>query len=948
MSQYYRYYVELVEGGTQVKITAYDPSNKTLNEPGGRCDLATVPPDIQRLVDKIRRNTARPAEMDKLGEALFKALFPPGVTTHLRDLLDKVGQKEAILRLELDLNEDDLPAIAALPWEFLRAPETSGRAVDNLGTHPKVVLSRRRALWDVAQPISLDEPLRIQLVVSAPTDEDPVEYEDVFTALQGLAQDHPDQVAPPLEILHQPQLSTLEAALETHRPHILHFIGHGQLRKARGVEFGELALVKPDGRANWRTDEEIGEVFQVFSPLVVFLQACNSGAEGRAGAFVGVASQVVQRNVPVVVAMQYPVSNHVAGIFAKAFYERLSTFTPVDMAVQRGRRLLRQEFKKTRDFATPLIFMRVKDGTLFVPPKPAEPEEETALEPGAALARRFTPIWLEEPAINDAIEIVRAVASGHLAAHHQIGFVPEAIEAAVRLSARYLHDERLPGKAIKLLDEAASSLIVPGTLFGGDEADPVGGGVVTVEDVLEIVAERTNIPVSQLGKTDKQRLLELEERLQSRIIGQNEAIAQVVRVVKRAGAGLSDSRRPQGVFLFAGPTGVGKTELALALTEALFDDESAIFRLDMSEFMEKHQVARLTGAPPGYVGYDDEGQLTGRLRRYPYSVILLDEIEKAHPDVQHLFLQLFDNGRLTDSQGRPADGRQAIFIMTTNLGAKEALGLAAATQSYQQKLQAAIHDHFSMEFINRIDRIAYFNPLDEAALFTIFERELRPFQKKLQQESGVTVTVPDEMKYQIVRHIVQQKLGARPLRRFIEDKVIAPIVDKLLSDDIKPGTQITLGSELEIDNVAPPPVSPLGGQPPPAFDPGQLDLGGVGAPAPPSLQPQRPAKPEDGLPHHDGLPDEEQTEFDECFLALARQLAQKNIALEIERLAKYFLCAPGAADQKPREGRSIKQAFDELIEQPLTDQLLAEEFKDGDRIKLDYSADGPVIKKMEE
>ncbi len=689
MSQYYRYYVELVEGGTQVKITAYDPSHKTLNEPGGRCDLATVPPDIQRLVDKIRRNTARPAEMDKLGEALFKALFPPGVTTHLRDLLDKVGQKEAILRLELDLNKDDLPAIAALPWEFLRAPETSGRAVDNLGTHPKVVLSRRRALWDVAQPISLDEPLRIQLVVSAPTDEDPVEYEDVFTALQGLAQDHPDQVAPPLEILHQPQLSTLEAALETHHPHILHFIGHGQLRKARGVEFGELALVKPDGRANWRTDEEIGEVFQVFSPLVVFLQACNSGAEGRAGAFVGVASQVVQRNVPVVVAMQYPVSNHVAGIFAKAFYERLSTFTPVDMAVQRGRRLLRQEFKKTRDFATPLIFMRVKDGTLFVPPKPAEPEEETALEPDAALARRFTPIWLEEPAINDAIDIVRAVASGHLAAHHQIGFVPEAIEAAVRLSARYLHDERLPGKAI--------------------------------------------------------------------------------------------------------------------------------------------------------------------------------------------------------------------------------------------------------------------NPLDEAALFTIFERELRPFQKKLQQESGVTVTVPDEMKYQIVRHIVQQKLGARPLRRFIEDKVIAPIVDKLLSDDIKPGTQITLGSELEIDNVAPPPVSPLGGQPPPAFDPGQLDLGGVGAPAPPSLQPQRPAKPEDGLPHHDGLPDEEQTEFDECFLALARQLAQKNIALEIERLAKYFLCAPGAAaDQKPREGRSIKQAFDELIEQPLTDQLLAEEFKDGDRIKLDYSADGPVIKKMEE
>lgn len=224
------------------------------------------------------------------------------------------------------------------------------------------------------------------------------------------------------------------------------------------------------------------------------------------------------------------------------------------------------------------------------------------IEKDAALARRFTPVWLEEPTIEEAIEIVRTVAVSHLAEHHNVGFAPAAIEAAVKLSARYLHDERLPGKAIKVLDEAASGLIVPGTLFGGMADDQTSmTGVVSVEAVLEVISARTNIPVTQLGKTDKQRLRELESRLKVRVINQDQAIAQVVRVVKRSGAGLSDPRRPLGVFLFAGPTGVGKTELALTLTEALFDQEDAVFRLDMSEFMEKHQVARLIGAPPGYM-----------------------------------------------------------------------------------------------------------------------------------------------------------------------------------------------------------------------------------------------------------------------------------------------------------------------------------------------------------
>ncbi len=569
------------------------------------------------------------------------------------------------------------------------------------------------------------------------------------------------------------------------------------------------------------------------------------------------------------------------------------------------------------------------------------------IEKDAALARRFTPVWLEEPNLEEAIEVVGKVATGHLAEYHNTTFAPEAIETAVRLSARYLHDERLPGKAIKLLDQAASGLIIGGAL-SGEPGDPsmVIGGTVTVDAILEVIADRTNIPIEQLGKTDKERLLELESRLKGRIIGQIEAIDRVVRVVKRAGAGLTDPRRPQGVFLFAGPTGVGKTELALALTEALFDNEEAIFRLDMSEFMEKHQVVRLIGAPPGYVGYEIEGQLTGRLRRRPYSVIFLDGIEKAHPDVQHLFLQLFDYGRLTDSQGRLADGRNAIFIMTTNLGAKEALRFADIAKSYQEKLLAAIHDHFTMEFINRIDRIVYFNPLDEKALSAIFDRELLPFQQKLKAEKGIEIMVSPDLKQQFVQQIIQQELGTRPLRRFIEDKIIAPIVDKLLAGEIESG-QLLLGPEIDLGSIHLPPDSSPGGagQAPFSFDPGNLDLRGTGPPFRRSPEPKRPITPEEGLPHLDNVDDEHQTAFDERFLELARQLQTRNIALEITDFAKNFLCAP--YNQSLRGDLSPEQAFEELIKNPLTDRILIEEFQVDDWIRVDRKFEKIIIEKLE-
>lgn len=565
------------------------------------------------------------------------------------------------------------------------------------------------------------------------------------------------------------------------------------------------------------------------------------------------------------------------------------------------------------------------------------------IEKDAALARRFTPVWIEEPTVEEAIQIVQQVAVSHLAEHHHVAIDPEAVETAVKLSSRYLHDEHLPGKAIKVVDQACSGLIVGGSLSGEPEDHflSVKGKIVTEAAVLEVIANRTNIPVEQLAKTDKERLRELENTLQKRVVAQGEAIAQVARVVRRAGAGLADSRRPLGVFLFAGPTGMGKTELALALTEALFDDENAVLRLDMSEFMEKHQVARLTGAPPGYVGYGEEGQLTGHLRRRPYSVVLLDEIEKAHEDVQHLFLQLFDSGRLTDSHGRLAYGQNAIFIMTTNLGAKEALGFSAQDTSYQEKLKAAIDEHFTMEFLNRIDRIVYFTPLDEEALMAIFDRELAPFQLRFKAEKEIEVTVAQHVKQQLAHQAAQHLQGVRPLRRLIEDQIVAPVVDKLLSGDYQPGTHIEI-NEIDQDLQMPDTPSKANSAPGPITPGlGDLPIDGFGQPKP--QPPKRPATPEEGLPHLDNVDDEHQRAFDERFLAIARHLHEQGITLEIDRLAKFFLCTP---DQPLHEGCSIEETFEKLIEEPLTEKLLNEAFQKGDWVRIDYKFQEIVIEKI--
>ena len=1654
MTQYYRYCVEVTDGGRRIRVTARDADNQTINnEPGGDCRLAEISPDITRLVKRVRSGAASASDLEQLGEALFDALFPAEITANFRSLLASLGGQDALLRLELDLDEAALPQVAALPWEFLRAPQTRGRAVDNLGTHPKVALTRRRALGDPLKPFTLVDPLRIQLVVAAPSDQDPVAYQEVEDALVNLACLHPTQIAPPLATLHNPDKVAIERALEAHEPDIWHFIGHGQLHTARGVEFSELALVRADGRAEWIDDEKVGEMFQVHLPKVVLLQACESGAESSVGALVGVASQVVQRNVPVVIGMQYPISNLAAVAFAEEFYHRLGELKPVDEAVQNSRRLLHDRFKDKRDFAAPVLFMRVKDGQLFVPPKhpkkgakvrpnpdrgpepsqpqpfpdrfitdlphplawacagfnaaesdkerfealdrlllnlvkylaaialsqywqdnpdrgklrqwlaqlsearlatslfivdrvcerytgeaqkselydiffgpylravteasplartyrelrlrqpdkraraeditpqaflnrllalretkwescpgeadetlrrallpelraaledllgnifqalckyplylieqstrsgadwihtlvafpgiegeavivdppytergveksrfavralyfcapdgrpllnlhplliahlhqlyflergvekgdvwyrrctsaeryhplahlpflsasrggaqPAAGEEEdpvaeiqqvnaeqqkadqagrademplpillahlsddarqaceiglgealrigqfwlgiefllmglskldggplvdqcatlgidpgdlrgalrglvkvrskewrqqrdvqalgaealaglqvaepkhlaeqygtdampaaiitprllavlrqavqwagedkvgtdhlllailqqhqipavnlilglmvkngldphqflaelqwqieagkqpgkadlppdrkidpvpggreripqpppqkgivrgkgllgqmgrdlTALaqagelheaigesaknamrkigqvllqsqannpillgDPGVgktaivegfawrlavesgivpqlagkrivdlppaallagtkyrgeleerlqkilaevcqaqgqtvvfideihtilgggaegglgsiaqalkpalsrgefpcigattvaeyrryiekdpALARRFTPVWIEEPSLGEAIEIAGRVAQGHLAKHHGVAYDPDAVEEAVHLSVRYLHEERLPGKAIKLLDQAGPRVVLhsPGALPGGlgislrgaqGQELPADSKLVTAQIIRAIVAERTGIPVEQLSQSDRTRLLTLETELKQRVMGQDEAVAAVARVIKRARAGLADPRRPLGVFLFAGPTGVGKTELALALAAALFDDEKALLRLDMSEYMEKHTVARLIGSPPGYVGYEDEGQLTSFLRRRPYSVVLFDEMEKAHADVQHLFLQLFDAGRLTDSHGRLADGRNAIFIMTTNLD------------------EPGIQQRFTPEFRNRLDQIIPFKPLTAEMLLMIFDKLFARAAKRF-EEQGIQIEIDADFKEAFCAAHTDTTQGARPLERAIADEIVGSLTDKLLAGEIKPGTKVVIGAKVSGKPQAKSPP------PPPPKQPPKLDITAPGA-RPPVADDREAAKARN------------QAQFEAAWAAMLARLRPLELEIELTAEAKAYLCDP-----LWNEGRPLDQALTELVEQPLHQKVDAEELQPGDRVCVDKYAADLVFKKLE-
>ena len=474
------------------------------------------------------------------------------------------------------------------------------------------------------------------------------------------------------------------------------------------------------------------------------------------------------------------------------------------------------------------------------------------IEKDAALERRFQPITVEEPTREHCIEILEGLCSRY-EAHHHVKIEEEALKAAVGMSARYISDRFLPDKAIDVLDEACSKVSLKGfkvpekifdlektaqdlavdleeALVRGDvaEASLVRKErdealkklkqqkqrfqqknadkklVVTEEDIAEVVSQWTKIPVKKLAESESVRLNRLEETLHKRVVGQEEAVSAVARSIKRGRVGLKDPKRPIGSFLFLGPTGVGKTELSKALSEALFGTEDSMIRVDMSEYMEKHSVSKMIGSPPGYVGHDEGGQLSEQVRRHPYSVVLFDEIEKAHPDVFNILLQVLDDGHITDSQGRKVDFCNTVIIMTSNAGAQsiidpKKLGFNTredAAGDYKRMKSNVMNEVkliFRPEFLNRIDEILVFHPLSQEEMKKIVGMMCKDLVKRAKEQLDISLTIRDSVKKHIVETGTDQKYGARPLRRAVQNQLEDKLAEAVLTGEVLRGTEVVAG-----------------------------------------------------------------------------------------------------------------------------------------------------------
>lgn len=471
------------------------------------------------------------------------------------------------------------------------------------------------------------------------------------------------------------------------------------------------------------------------------------------------------------------------------------------------------------------------------------------IEKDAALERRFQPVTVEEPTEEEAVRILEGI-KGKYEAHHHVTITPEAVEAAVRLSSRYINDRNLPDKAIDLIDEAAVSARLH-AMDAPDKAKEISDKIreldwemekaIRVEafaqmaeikkkqdalvkkqerllkkrekreeentlsigenEIAEVVAQWTKIPVQKLAEKESERLLKLEKTLHKRVIGQEEAVTAVAKAIRRGRVGLKDPNRPIGSFLFLGPTGVGKTELSKALAEAMFGSEDAMIRVDMSEYMEKHSVSKMIGSPPGYVGYEEGGQLSEKVRRNPYSVLLFDEIEKAHPDVFNILLQVLDDGHITDAQGRKVDFKQTIIIMTSNAGAQaimepKHLGFMSGNDEKKdhERMKGGVMEEvrriFKPEFLNRIDEIIVFHMLNKEQIKKIVTLLLKTLEKRCAEQMDICLTVTGAVKDFIVEKGSDNKYGARPLRRAIQSRIEDALANEILEGKIKRGDHV--------------------------------------------------------------------------------------------------------------------------------------------------------------
>ena len=474
------------------------------------------------------------------------------------------------------------------------------------------------------------------------------------------------------------------------------------------------------------------------------------------------------------------------------------------------------------------------------------------IEKDAALERRFQPVKVGEPTPEQAVQILKGLRDSY-EAHHKVKITDEAINAAVTLSSRYIADRYLPDKAIDLIDEGASkvrlaSLTSPDNVkeledeiadYEKEKASAINeqdferaarlrdeqkelqtklddakkkwqeqqkgnSGEVTAEDIAKIVSEWTGIPVVQLTKEESERLLNMENVLHERVIGQSEAVTAIAKAIRRGRVGLKDPKRPVGSFIFLGPTGVGKTELCKALAEAMFGDENAMLRLDMSEYMEKHTVSKLIGSPPGYVGFEEGGQLTEKVRRKPYSVVLFDEIEKAHPDVFNMLLQILEDGRLTDSQGRTVDFKNTVIIMTSNVGARlitekqSSLGFNSENEKAEESEKKDIKELVTGElrkvfrpaFLNRVDDIIVFNKLNKDEIKQIAVKMLKTLENRL-DKMNIKISFTDNAVSEIADKGFDENYGARPLRRAIQNEIEDPLSEQMLEGKVKDGAVVT-------------------------------------------------------------------------------------------------------------------------------------------------------------